>query len=173
MLPLYLTEYSSAFSVGDPIDKEMTQPAQCQEENFWIIHWSHCMCPVCQGIGEILPPCHPYKIKEAWGIEHWRYCLPFTEVVNNCQICQKQMKALSPRWGEFDPALTWMILPDEGRSNNPTVHISVQQKALSQSTQFSSFEETRSVPLLTTLQACAVVNPAYEAVSVVASMCSS
>lgn len=40
---------------------------------------------VCQGIEVIPPSWHLCKIKEAQSIVHTRYCLPFTEEVNNCQ----------------------------------------------------------------------------------------
>lgn len=40
---------------------------------------------VCQGTGVIPTSWHLCKIKEAQSIAYRRYCLPFTEEVNNCQ----------------------------------------------------------------------------------------
>lgn len=60
-------------------------------------------CIVCAKESEILPPWHPCEIKEAQDIEHWCYCLGFTEVVNNCQTVEAD-EGPSQRWGEFDPA---------------------------------------------------------------------
>lgn len=38
------------------------------------------------------------------------------------------MKAFS-EMSEFDPGYTWTILPDEGKLNNPTMNMKVQQEA--------------------------------------------
>lgn len=57
------------------------------------------MYPVCQGIGEIR---HPQKIKAAQGMEgmeHRRYCLPFTQLVNNCQTVEADEGSLSETRG--------------------------------------------------------------------------
>lgn len=92
-----------------------------QKWKSWIIYSSCSMQFEHQEMGAILPSRHPCEIKEACGIEHWQYRLPFIEVVQTVKLWM-QIKAIYTH--------TWKMVPDEDRSERDAANINDQQEAL-------------------------------------------